>query len=69
MEKDEIVPCPFWGYGTQIVHGGTFMVQCADCGAIRPPVPKMQRAAVRWRAATAHPVGNCGWLRPLFRSK
>jgi hypothetical protein len=41
MELDEIVPilkpCPFCGDRPQIVHTGTFVVQCADCGASGPP--------------------------------
>ena len=32
----------------QIVQTGTFAVQCADCGAMGPPAPNMERAAVRW---------------------
>jgi Lar family restriction alleviation protein len=41
-------PCPFCGDRPQIVHTGTFIVQCADCGASGPPAPNMERAAVRW---------------------
>ena len=41
MEQDEIVPilkpCPFCGDRPQIVHTGTFTVQCPDCGAIDYP--------------------------------
>ena len=52
MEKDEIVPilkpCPFCGDRAQIVLSGTFTVQCPDCGAIGPPAPNIERAAVRW---------------------
>jgi len=52
MEQDEIVPilkpCPFCGDRPQIVQTGTFIVQCADCGASGPPAPNMERAAVRW---------------------
>jgi Lar family restriction alleviation protein len=52
MEKNEVVPplkpCPFCGDRPQVVHTGTFMVQCPDCGASGPPAPNMERAAVRW---------------------
>jgi hypothetical protein len=52
MELDEIVPilkpCPFYGDRPQIVHTGTFIVQCADCGASGPSTPNMRRSAVRW---------------------
>ena len=52
MEQDEIVPilkpCPFCGDRPQIVQVGTFIVQCADCGASGPPAPNMERAAVQW---------------------
>ena len=52
MEGEEIIPilkpCPFCGDRPQIVQTGTFIVQCADCGASGPPAPNMVRAAVRW---------------------
>jgi Lar family restriction alleviation protein len=52
MDHDEMVPilkpCPFCGDRPQIVRTGTFLVQCADCGATGPPAPSMERAAVRW---------------------
>ena len=52
MEQDEIVPilkpCPFCGDRPQIVRTGTFTVQCPDCGAVGPPAPNIERAAVRW---------------------
>jgi Lar family restriction alleviation protein len=53
-------PCPFCGDRPQIVQTGTFSVQCADCGAMGPPAPNMERAAVRWnkRKADAIPTGN-----------
>jgi Lar family restriction alleviation protein len=41
-------PCPFCGDRPQIVQSGTFAVQCADCGAMGPRAPSMERAAVRW---------------------
>jgi len=41
-------PCPFCGDRPQIVQSATFAVQCADCGAMGPPAPNMERAAVRW---------------------
>ena len=50
MEQDEIVPilkpCPFCGDQPQIVRTGTFTVQCPDCGAVGPPAPNIERAAV-----------------------
>jgi Lar family restriction alleviation protein len=52
MVQDETIPilkpCPFCGDRAQIVHTGTFSVQCADCGATGPPAPTLERAAVRW---------------------
>jgi Lar family restriction alleviation protein len=52
MELEMLVPilkpCPFCGDRPQIVESGTFAVQCADCGAMGPPAPNMERAAVRW---------------------
>ena len=52
MEQETLVPilkpCPFCGDRPQIVQSGTFAVQCADCGAMGPPAPNMERAAVRW---------------------
>lgn len=52
MDKDEIVPilrpCPFCGDRPQMVHVGTFTIQCPDCGAIGPSAPNAQRAAARW---------------------
>ena len=52
MEQEALVPllrpCPFCGDRPQIVQSGTFTVQCADCGAMGPPAPNMERAAVRW---------------------
>jgi Lar family restriction alleviation protein len=41
-------PCPFCGDRAQIVHGGTFRVECPDCGATGPPAPTSERAVVRW---------------------
>jgi Lar family restriction alleviation protein len=41
-------PCPFCGDRPQIVHSGTFQVECPDCGAIGPPAPTSQRAIARW---------------------
>jgi len=52
MQQEALVPilkpCPFCGDRPQIVQSGTFAVQCADCGAMGPPAPNMERAAVRW---------------------
>ena len=52
MKQEVLVPilkpCPFCGDAPQIVQTGTFAVQCADCGAMGPPAPNMERAAVRW---------------------
>ena len=52
MQQETLVPilkpCPFCGDRPQIVQSGTFAVQCADCGAMGPPAPNMERAAVRW---------------------
>jgi Lar family restriction alleviation protein len=52
MQQEALVPilklCPFCGDRPQIVQSGTFTVQCADCGAMGPPAPNMERAAVRW---------------------
>src|SRR5215475_8881926 len=52
MKQEALVPilkpCPFCGDRPQIVQSGTFAVQCADCGAMGPPAPNMERAAVRW---------------------
>ena len=51
MEQETLVPilkpCPFCGDSPQIVQSGTFAVQCADCGAMGPPAPNMERAAAR----------------------
>jgi hypothetical protein len=47
MEQEALVlilkPCPFCGDRPQIVQTGTFAVQCADCGAMGPPAPNMER--------------------------
>jgi Lar family restriction alleviation protein len=52
MEQEALVPilkpCPFCGDRPQVVQTGTFAVQCADCGAMGPPAPNMERAAARW---------------------
>lgn len=52
MDKPAIIPilkpCPFCGDRAQIVHSGTFRVECPDCGAIGPPAPTSERAVVRW---------------------
>ena len=49
MEQESLIPilkpCPFCGDRPQIVQSGTFTVQCADCGAMGPPAPNMERAA------------------------
>jgi Lar family restriction alleviation protein len=53
-------PCPFCGDRPQIVHSGTFTVQCADCGAIGPPAPNVERAAGRWNHRKGEPTDDFG---------
>jgi len=52
MDKEAVIPalktCPFCGDLPQIVFGGTFRVQCSDCGASGPPFPSSEGAARRW---------------------
>lgn len=52
MDKDDVIPflktCPFCGDRPQVVFGGTFRVQCPDCGASGPPFPSSEGAAKRW---------------------
>ena len=66
MEQEALVPilkpCPFCGDRPQIVQTGTFAVQCADCGAMGPPAPNMERAAVRWNKSKGD---DFGW-QPIF---
>jgi Lar family restriction alleviation protein len=62
MDQDRLVPllkpCPFCGDRPQIVEGGTFRVECADCGAIGPPGPNLQRAAARWNRRGTDPADD-----------
>ncbi len=66
MEQEALVPilkpCPFCGDRPQILQTGTFVVQCADCGAMGPPAPNMERAAVRWNKRKGD---NFGWYSTL----
>ena len=62
MKQEVLVPilkpCPFYGDSPQIVQTGTFVVQCADCGAMGPRAPNMERAAVRWNKRKGDDFGR-----------
>jgi Lar family restriction alleviation protein len=51
-------PCPFCGDRPQVVHTGTFQVECPDCGAIGPPAPTSQRAVARWNRRGTDPADD-----------